>query len=56
MIVPKFYNLMAQLYRQQNQGPYLLGETITYVDFAVFQAVDNDTVTKTIPVGLLSQC
>lgn len=29
-------------YYKQNSGPYLLGDKITYADFAVYQIIDND--------------
>ncbi|CAG7923786.1 unnamed protein product [Penicillium olsonii] len=49
--VPTYYDLIAQYYSDA-EGPYLLGDTITYVDFAVYQSVDNDTRTGTIPKSL----
>ena len=39
--VPKYYSLMDEYYTQ-NKGPYLLGDKITYADFAVYQSCDND--------------
>ncbi|KAM0458903.1 hypothetical protein ACHAPV_005893 [Trichoderma viride] len=30
-------------------GPYLLGDKITYADFAVYQSLDNDQRTGTLP-------
>jgi len=39
--VPRFYSVWDRLYAQ-NSGPYLLGNTVTYADFVVFQALDND--------------
>jgi glutathione S-transferase len=48
--VPKYYDLIAQYYSDVD-GPYLLGDKITYADFAIYQSIDNDTRTGTIPVG-----
>lgn len=31
-------------------GPYLLGDKITYADFAVYQSLDNDQRTGTLSV------
>ncbi|KGO76967.1 Glutathione S-transferase/chloride channel, C-terminal [Penicillium italicum] len=45
---PAYYNLLAQYYSDV-EGPYLLGDKITYADFAVYQSIDNDTRTGTIP-------
>ncbi|KAJ5088914.1 glutathione S-transferase [Penicillium angulare] len=47
--VVEYYNLMAEYYSDY-EGPYLLGEKITYVDFAIFQSMDNDERTGTLPV------
>ncbi|KAK4867778.1 hypothetical protein LT330_006669 [Penicillium expansum] len=47
-IVPAYYDLVAQYYSDVD-GPYLLGDKITYADFAVYQSIDNDTRTGTIP-------
>ncbi|CAG8925858.1 unnamed protein product [Penicillium salamii] len=46
--VPTYYDLLAQYYSDVD-GPYLLGDKITYADFAVYQSIDNDTRTGTIP-------
>lgn len=48
-IAPEYYNLVAQYY-SATQGPYLLGDKVTYVDFAVYQSIDNDRRTGTLPV------
>ncbi|KAH8124755.1 hypothetical protein ACSS6W_007602 [Trichoderma asperelloides] len=40
--VDKFYRLFTDFYSRDTSGPYLLGNKPTYVDFAVFQALDND--------------
>lgn len=47
---PEYYQLLAKFYEQRG-GPFLLGDQITYVDFAVFQSVDNDLKIGTLPVG-----
>lgn len=48
-IVPEYYRLVGQYY-SDNEGPYLLGDKITYADFAVYQSIDNDERTGTLPV------
>ncbi|OQE20378.1 hypothetical protein PENSTE_c013G05875 [Penicillium steckii] len=48
---PEYYNLVAQYY-SATQGPYLLGDKVTYVDFAVYQSIDNDRRTGTLPSTL----
>ena len=50
-MVPDFYNIFDTLY-SRNKGPYLLGKEITYVDFAVFQALDNDAAVGATPVRI----
>ncbi|EIT81621.1 hypothetical protein AO1008_02452 [Aspergillus oryzae 100-8] len=49
-VVPNYYNVLARFYAQQ-EGPYLLGERITYTDFLVYQSIDNDSQTGTLPVS-----
>ncbi|RFU75739.1 glutathione s-transferase chloride channel, c-terminal [Trichoderma arundinaceum] len=49
--VPQYYNVIAKYY-SQNQGPYLLGDKITYADFAVYQSIDNDERIGTLPSEL----
>ncbi|PYH92428.1 putative glutathione S-transferase [Aspergillus ellipticus CBS 707.79] len=39
--VPRYYSLIEGLYAQ-HEGPYLLGERIAYVDFAVYQSIHNN--------------
>ncbi|KAJ5988513.1 glutathione S-transferase [Penicillium waksmanii] len=46
--VPEYYSLVAQYY-SDSEGPYLLGDKITYVDFAIYQSIDNDRRTGTLP-------
>jgi glutathione S-transferase len=47
--VPEYHSLVAQYY-SDFEGPYLLGDKITYVDFAIYQSIDNDRRTGTLPV------
>ncbi|OGM42362.1 putative glutathione S-transferase [Aspergillus bombycis] len=49
--VPNYYNVLATFYAQK-EGPYLLGETITYTDFVVYQSIDNDSQIGTLPASL----
>ncbi|KAL4880769.1 glutathione S-transferase [Aspergillus karnatakaensis] len=51
VVVPKYYNLVAQYYAD-TEGPYLLGDRITYVDFAIYQSIDNDRRTGTLPASI----
>ncbi|KKP02763.1 hypothetical protein THAR02_05152 [Trichoderma harzianum] len=48
---PQYYDVLAQYYAESG-GPYLLGDKITYVDFAVYQSIDNDQRTGTLPTKL----
>ncbi|KAJ5753557.1 uncharacterized protein N7511_007710 [Penicillium nucicola] len=50
-VAPTYYSLMGLYYSDEN-GPYLLGDKITYVDFAVYQSIDNDERTETLPSSL----
>ncbi|KAH7027217.1 uncharacterized protein B0I36DRAFT_136462 [Microdochium trichocladiopsis] len=47
----EYYKLVAEYYAQSG-GPYLLGDRITYADFAVFQSWDNDKRIGTLPASL----
>lgn len=47
---PTYYNLIAQYY-EKHGGPFLLGDKISYADFAVYQSIDNDTKIGTLPVS-----
>jgi glutathione S-transferase len=38
---------MDHFYRD-HAGPYLLGNRVTYADFAVYQSIDNDERTGTL--------
>lgn len=49
-VVPEYYKLLDQYYRDR-AGPYLLGDSVTYADFAVYQSIDNDERTGTLPVS-----
>ncbi|KAJ6786110.1 hypothetical protein PWT90_02466 [Aphanocladium album] len=48
---PEYYKIVAGYYAKHG-GPYLLGQTITYADFAVYQSIDNDTKIGTLPAEL----
>lgn len=48
---PEYYKLVAQYYAD-SKGPFLLGDRITYADFAVYQSIDNDEKIGTLPVRL----
>ncbi|OQE90718.1 hypothetical protein PENNAL_c0011G01508 [Penicillium nalgiovense] len=39
--VPNYYSLLEGSYAQHD-GPYLLGEKITYADFAIYQSIHNN--------------
>lgn len=39
--LPWYYRVITKYYAERD-GPYLLGDKITYVDFAVYQSLDND--------------
>ncbi|RDW90645.1 glutathione S-transferase [Aspergillus mulundensis] len=49
--VPKYYKVIGEYY-DETAGPYLLGDRITYVDFAVYQSIDNERRTGTLPESL----
>lgn len=40
-IVPEYYNVVSQYYSERG-GPFLLGDKITYADFAVYGSIDNN--------------
>lgn len=42
---------MISQYYSDVDGPYLLGNKITYADFAVYQSIDNDKRIGTAPVS-----
>lgn len=48
--LPLYYNVIAKYY-SENEGPYLLGDRITYADFAVYQSIDNDERIGALPVS-----
>ncbi|KAH8669150.1 hypothetical protein BX600DRAFT_461285 [Xylariales sp. PMI_506] len=48
VFVPNYHKVLAQYYSDR-PGPYLLGDKITYADFAVYQSLDNDQRTGTLP-------
>ncbi|KAI9042405.1 mandelate racemase/muconate lactonizing enzyme family protein [Aspergillus affinis] len=49
--VPNYYKIIGQLYAEQD-GPYLLGPKVTYADFAIYQSINNDMQTGTLPPSL----
>ncbi|UKZ88701.1 uncharacterized protein TrAFT101_004444 [Trichoderma asperellum] len=49
--LPMYYAAVAKYY-SENNGPYLLGDKITYADFAVYQSVDNDERIGALPAEL----
>ncbi|KAL4911894.1 glutathione S-transferase [Aspergillus aurantiobrunneus] len=50
-IAPKYYAVIGKFYAD-TPGPYLLGDRITYADFAVYQSIDNDRRTGSLPESL----
>ncbi|EEA26764.1 hypothetical protein TMatcc_004946 [Talaromyces marneffei ATCC 18224] len=54
-ILPDHYKTLAYYYGK-NGGPFLLGDRVTYADFAVFQSIDNNEkigADATLPEELL---
>ncbi|KAH6606924.1 glutathione s-transferase chloride channel [Trichoderma cornu-damae] len=49
--LPQYYNIIAEYY-SENKGPYLLGDKISYADFAVYQSIDNDERIGALPSEL----
>ncbi|KAI9934526.1 hypothetical protein ASPWEDRAFT_117442 [Aspergillus wentii DTO 134E9] len=52
---PAFYKNIDHYYSKDKSGPYLLGNTVSYADFAVFQAIDNDITTGGIAQDALPE-
>ncbi|RSL43075.1 hypothetical protein CEP53_011880 [Fusarium sp. AF-6] len=50
-IAPQYYDLIARFYADR-EGPYLLGDVVSYADFAVYVSIDNDARTGTLPAAL----
>ncbi|KAH8807095.1 putative glutathione S-transferase [Xylogone sp. PMI_703] len=50
-VVPDFYDVLSQYYSECG-GPFLLGSRVTYADFAVYQSIDNNEKTGTLPITL----
>lgn len=46
---PAYYELIGKYYADR-EGPYLLGNEVSYADFAVYMSIDNDARTGTLPV------
>ncbi|KAL5359569.1 hypothetical protein BJX96DRAFT_148689 [Aspergillus floccosus] len=51
VFVPKYYDLIAKYYSDR-EGPYLLGDKMSYVDFAVYQSIDHDRSIGALPSPL----
>ncbi|KAL6909171.1 glutathione S-transferase [Trichoderma evansii] len=49
--LPVYYAAVAKYY-SDNKGPYLLGDKITYADFAIYQSIDNDERIGALPAEL----
>ena len=47
--VPDYLKILEHYYLQ-HEGPYLLGNKVTYADFAVYQSLDNDKQIGALPV------
>lgn len=41
-VVPEYYRVLSLYYSDHPEGPYLLGDKVTYADFATYQAIDNN--------------
>ncbi|KAL4943226.1 hypothetical protein BDV06DRAFT_190526 [Aspergillus oleicola] len=50
-VVPKYYRIIGEYY-SETPGPYLLGDKVTYADFAVYQGIDNERRNGTLPAEL----
>ncbi|RFU31748.1 hypothetical protein B7463_g4588, partial [Scytalidium lignicola] len=50
-VVPEFYDVLSKYYSERS-GPFLLGDKVTYTDFAVYQSIDNNEKTGTLPATL----
>ncbi|KAJ2983438.1 hypothetical protein NQ176_g684 [Zarea fungicola] len=48
---PEYYRLVAGYYALHD-GPYLLGDRVTYADFVIYQSLHNDIKTGTLPAEL----
>ncbi|KAF5025836.1 hypothetical protein F66182_2058 [Fusarium sp. NRRL 66182] len=48
---PAYYEHVGKYYADR-EGPYLLGNEVSYADFAVYMSIDNDTRTGTLPATL----
>lgn len=48
--VPEYYTLLSRYY-SENDGPFLIGNEITYADFVVYCSIDNDERIGTLPVS-----
>ncbi|KAE8557310.1 hypothetical protein EYB25_002017 [Talaromyces marneffei] len=48
---PEYYNILSHYYSQRG-GPFLLGDRVTYADFVIYQSLDDDRKTNTLPETL----
>ncbi|KAK5046138.1 hypothetical protein LTR84_008595 [Exophiala bonariae] len=48
--VPAYYDVLSGYY-SKTDGPFLLGDRISYADIAVYQSIDNDEKIGTLPVS-----
>ncbi|KAH8822040.1 putative glutathione S-transferase [Xylogone sp. PMI_703] len=49
--VPEFYNVISKYYSEHG-GPFLLGDKVTYTDFAIYQSIDNNEKTGAQPATM----
>lgn len=49
-ILPAYYSVLGQYYSDV-AGPYLLGDRITYADFAVYKSMGDDAHIGALPVS-----
>lgn len=47
---PNYYKQIAKYYAERS-GPFLLGDKVTYADYAVYQSIDNDEKFGLLPVS-----
>ncbi|KAL3460743.1 hypothetical protein BJX64DRAFT_290051 [Aspergillus heterothallicus] len=52
--LPDYYSILADYYAQSG-GPFLLGDRVSYADFAVYQSIDNDAGIGALPEFLPEQ-
>ncbi|KAL2836140.1 glutathione S-transferase [Aspergillus pseudoustus] len=52
--LPDYYTVLSEYYGRSD-GPFLLGDRISYADFAVYQSIDNDAGIGALPEFLPEQ-